>query len=229
MHAQTLLQEDSHHSLLLQAMPCKTPSWYCLSFTCQLSFVKHAQITGSFWEITSGFISKTGLNMMLDQVVTVKRKLHPELDEFPLCRKMTAAIGFGKNATVKIVFLKFSSKPGLPKRVKVQTRRVTRQVVDVVWSSSTSSFQGGNATKTPGNLNGRWTLKRLQWAQAVKNSKLFPECRPQSTKNLWYIWPKKPVFTRNLCFLATFLMDRLVIYLSIYWCKLEFSGLLLFL
>ena len=82
MHAQTLLHEDSHHSLLLLAMPCKTPSWYCLSLNCHLSFVKHAQISGSFWEITSGFISKTGLNMMLDQVVTVKRKLHPELDEF---------------------------------------------------------------------------------------------------------------------------------------------------
>ena len=108
-----------------------------------------------------------------------------------------AAIGFGKNATVKIVFLKLSSKPGLPKRVKVQTRRVTRQAVDVVWSSSTSSFQGGNATKTPANGNGRWTLKRSQWAQAVKNSKLFPECRLQPIKNLWYIWPKKPFFTRK--------------------------------
>ena len=136
---------------------------------------------------------------------------------FPMCRKMMAAIGFGKNATVKIVFLKFSSKPGLPKRVKVQTRRVTRQVVDVVWSSSTSSFQGGNATKTPGNLNGCWTLKRLQWAQAVKNSKLFPECRPQSTKNLWYIWPEKQFFTRkSIWFLATFWWIALNSFLFMY-------------
>ena len=81
---------------------------------------------------------------------------------------------------------------------KSKTRRVTRQAVDVVWSSSTSSFQGGNAAKTPGNGIGRWTLKRSQWGQAVKNSKLFPECRPRSMKNLWYnlwhIWPKKPFF-----------------------------------
>ena len=132
---------------------------------------------------------------MLDQLKIVKRKLHPELDYcFSFCRTKTAAIGIGRNATVKTVFLKFSSKPGLPKRVKVQTRRVTRQVVDVVWSSSTSSFQGVNATKTPGNGNGRWTLKRSQWAQVVKNSKLFAEYIPQSMKNLWYICPKKPYF-----------------------------------
>ena len=143
---------------------------------------------------------------------------------FPLRRTRMATIGFGKNATVKTVFLKLSSKPGLPKRVKVQTRRVTRQAVDVVWSSSTSSFPGGNATKTLGNGNGRWTLKRSQWAQAVKNSKLFPEYILQSMKNLWYIWPKRPFFTRKYVGFLRLYLSLILIY---FLCKLDFTGLLL--